>query len=197
MKSKFDLILENVYLETKTTVLEESAGAPDAVHVMNVITEAANALDKVKNFVKNNKGKLAAGAALAAGAGAAYAADKGYLGQGAQDAMHDAKDKLGFGGEAPKSEAPKQSITDSKKNEYSAEDNAQAQKELETKKPKFEKVKVAPVNQSNDNAISTINGQEYTSKDLHALDLAHARGEIDDKTFNTIMSKVSQNLNVK
>ena len=84
---KFDLVLENAFLKAKTVILEESATAEEAKRYETVLTEAANSLQKVKDFVKQHKGKLGALAAAALAGGAYAGARQGYLGQGAQEAV--------------------------------------------------------------------------------------------------------------
>ena len=92
---KFDLVLEATYHKFRGIILEESASADERQRYEVVITEAASALEKTKEFVKNNKGKLAALAGLAAAGGAGYAADKGLLGDKAQEVVQSGMEKAG------------------------------------------------------------------------------------------------------
>lgn len=84
---KFDLVLENAFLKAKTVILEESTTAEEAKRYEIVLTEAANSLQKVKDFVKQHKGKLGALAAAALAGGAYAGARQGAFGQGAQEAV--------------------------------------------------------------------------------------------------------------
>jgi len=70
---KFDLILESQFYKAKNVVLEEAADAETSQRYNIVLTEAAGALQKTKDFVVKNKGKLAA---LAAAGLAGYGAYK-------------------------------------------------------------------------------------------------------------------------
>ena len=73
MADMFDVITENVVLNAKATVLEEAAGTHEGERYVYIVEAAGDTLKKAKDFVVNNKGKLAAlaGAATLAG-GAAY-----------------------------------------------------------------------------------------------------------------------------
>ena len=73
MADMFDVITENVVLNAKATVLEEAAGTHEGERYVYIVEAAGDTLKKAKDFVVNNKGKLAAlaGAAALAG-GAAY-----------------------------------------------------------------------------------------------------------------------------
>ena len=90
---KFDLVLENTFLKAKTTILEESASVEEAKRYEVVLTEAASSLQKVKDFVKQHKGKLGALAAAALAGGAYAGARSGMMGQGAQEAVKDFEQK--------------------------------------------------------------------------------------------------------
>ena len=77
MAKMFDIIVENAILNAKTAILEEAAGTTTGERYIYIVESAGDTLKKAKNFVVNNKGKLAALAGTAALAGAgAYAYDK-------------------------------------------------------------------------------------------------------------------------
>ena len=82
---KMDLVLEATYHKFKSAILEESTSQEETQRYTVVITEAASSIERVKQFVKENKGKLAALAALAAAGGAGYAAKQGMLGEKAKE----------------------------------------------------------------------------------------------------------------
>jgi len=92
---KFDLVLENAFYKAKSTILEEAGSAEEGKRAELVLTEAATSLQKVKDFVKQHKGKLAALAAAGLAAGAYGAGRAGYLGQGAQEAIKGFEGKVG------------------------------------------------------------------------------------------------------
>jgi len=76
MASMFDIITENAVLSAKTAILEEAAGTQTGERYVYIIESAGDTLKKAKDFVVNNKGKLAALAGAAALAGGAYEAYK-------------------------------------------------------------------------------------------------------------------------
>jgi len=76
MASMFDIITENAILSAKTAILEEAAGTQTGERYVYIIESAGDTLKKAKDFVVNNKGKLAALAGAAALAGGAYEAHK-------------------------------------------------------------------------------------------------------------------------
>jgi len=76
MASMFDIITENAVLSAKTAILEEAAGTQTGERYVYIIEAAGDTLKKAKDFVVNNKGKLAALAGAAALAGGAYEAHK-------------------------------------------------------------------------------------------------------------------------
>ena len=89
MADKFDIIVENAVLQAKTTILEEAAGTQAGQRYVYIVEAAGDTIKKAKDFVKNNKGKLAALAGVAALAGGAAYAYKHH-----QDALEAQKEAV-------------------------------------------------------------------------------------------------------
>ena len=99
MAKMFDIVVENVVLNAKSTILEEAAGTPAGDRYVYIVESAGDVIKKAKEFVVKNKGKLAALAAL--GAGGAVAHNQGWLAKPAQLGA-DVADKLGLDNVADK-----------------------------------------------------------------------------------------------